>query len=137
MSFSRPSRSSNSRIRIRPPSEVTRDPWKSTFNEALNESWNGWFCFSPAASVDRRVSKVSYMVLALIGHLWSQSKWLRACITTCAIEDDISATLARFQNTSPPFKVKSLRRSSAIGDELSFCSPSGEPGDRLLGSPQP
>ena len=27
-------RSSSSRIRIRPPSEVTRDPWKSTFNEA-------------------------------------------------------------------------------------------------------
>ncbi len=29
-----PNRSSNSRTRIRPPSEVTRDPWKSTFKEA-------------------------------------------------------------------------------------------------------
>ncbi len=22
-------------------------PWKSTFNEGLDESWKGWFCFSP------------------------------------------------------------------------------------------
>ena len=34
----KPSRSSNSRTRISPPSEVTRDPWKSTFREALKES---------------------------------------------------------------------------------------------------
>jgi alpha-tubulin suppressor-like RCC1 family protein len=27
-----------SRTRIRPPSEVTRDPWKSTFRQALKES---------------------------------------------------------------------------------------------------
>jgi len=33
-----PNRSSNSRTRTRPPSEVTRDPWKSTFKEALKES---------------------------------------------------------------------------------------------------
>jgi hypothetical protein len=38
MSLLNPRRSSNSRTRIRPPSEVTRDPWKSTFKEALNES---------------------------------------------------------------------------------------------------
>jgi hypothetical protein len=25
----------------KPPSEVARDPWKSTFNEALNKSRNG------------------------------------------------------------------------------------------------
>ena len=34
----KPRRSSNSRTRIRPPSEVTRDPWKSTFKEGLKES---------------------------------------------------------------------------------------------------
>ncbi len=28
-------------------SEVRRDPWKSTFNERLNESWEGGCCFSP------------------------------------------------------------------------------------------
>lgn len=33
-----PSHSSNSRTRNKPPSEVTRDPWKLTFKEALNES---------------------------------------------------------------------------------------------------
>src|ERR1019366_6070929 len=33
-----PNRSSNSRTRTRPPSEVTRDPWKSTFKVALKES---------------------------------------------------------------------------------------------------
>jgi len=33
-----PKRSSNSRTRIKPPSEVTREPWKSTFKEALNDS---------------------------------------------------------------------------------------------------
>jgi hypothetical protein len=31
-------RSSNSRTKSRPPSDVTRDPWKSTFNEGLKES---------------------------------------------------------------------------------------------------
>lgn len=36
----KPSRSSNSRARTRPPSEVTGDPQKSAFNEALNQSWN-------------------------------------------------------------------------------------------------
>jgi len=41
-------RSSNSRARTTPPSEVTRDPWKSTFREALRQRWNGWFCLSPA-----------------------------------------------------------------------------------------
>ena len=34
----KPKRSSNSRTRTNPPSEVTREPWKSTFNELLNES---------------------------------------------------------------------------------------------------
>ena len=38
MSSPKPKRSSSSRTRIRPPSEVTRDPWKSTFKEPLNES---------------------------------------------------------------------------------------------------
>ena len=38
MSSPNPRRSSNSRTRIRPPSEVTRDPWNPTFKEALNES---------------------------------------------------------------------------------------------------
>jgi hypothetical protein len=47
MSSPRPKRSSNSRTRMRPPWEVTRDPWKSTFREALKQSWNGWFCLSP------------------------------------------------------------------------------------------
>ena len=28
----------NSRTNTKPPSEVTRDPWKSTFNELLNDS---------------------------------------------------------------------------------------------------
>ncbi len=36
--FANPGRSSNSRTRIRPPSEVTRHPWKSTFKEASKES---------------------------------------------------------------------------------------------------
>ena len=34
-------RSSNSRTTIRPPSEVTRDPWRWTFSEVLNDSCNG------------------------------------------------------------------------------------------------
>ncbi len=34
----KPSRSSSSRTRIKPPSDVTRDPWKSIFNVALKES---------------------------------------------------------------------------------------------------
>ncbi len=33
-----PKRSSNPRTRIGPPSDATRDPWKSTFKELLNES---------------------------------------------------------------------------------------------------
>jgi hypothetical protein len=33
-----PSRSSSSRTKIRPPSEVTRDPWKSILRETLKES---------------------------------------------------------------------------------------------------
>jgi len=40
-------RSSSSRTRIRPPSEVTRDPWKSTFNEALKEAEMARFVFHP------------------------------------------------------------------------------------------
>ena len=47
ISFPSPSRSSSSRMRISPPSEVTRDPWKSTFNKSLKLSWNGLFSFSP------------------------------------------------------------------------------------------
>jgi hypothetical protein len=46
MSSLNPKRSPKSRTRIEPPSEVTRDPWKSTFKELWKESWNGWFCFS-------------------------------------------------------------------------------------------
>ena len=38
MKSPKPNRSSNSRTRTRPPSEVTRDPWKSIFSEALKES---------------------------------------------------------------------------------------------------
>lgn len=34
----KPNRSSNSRTRISPPPEVTREPWKSTLREALKES---------------------------------------------------------------------------------------------------
>src|ERR1035437_5826662 len=34
----KPSRSSNPRTRMRPPSEVTRDPRKSIFREALHDS---------------------------------------------------------------------------------------------------
>jgi len=34
----KPSRSSNSRTRISPPSEVTRDPWESIFEAAWKES---------------------------------------------------------------------------------------------------
>ena len=34
----KPRRSSSSRTRTNPPSEVTREPWKSTLNELLNES---------------------------------------------------------------------------------------------------
>ncbi len=37
-SSSKPNPSSNSRTRISPPSEVTREPWKSTLREALKES---------------------------------------------------------------------------------------------------
>ena len=33
--------------KIRPPSEVTCDPWKSTFNKPLKLSWNGLVYFSP------------------------------------------------------------------------------------------
>ena len=29
------------------PSEVTRDPWKSTLRNPLKQSWNDLFCFSP------------------------------------------------------------------------------------------
>jgi hypothetical protein len=38
MSSLNPKRSSNSRTKSRPPSEVTRDPRKSTFKEGLKES---------------------------------------------------------------------------------------------------
>lgn len=38
MSLLNPKRSSSSRTTIRPPSDVTRDPWESTFKELLNES---------------------------------------------------------------------------------------------------
>ena len=38
MSALNPRRSSNSRTKSKPPSEVTREPWKSTFKEGLNES---------------------------------------------------------------------------------------------------
>ena len=47
MSLLNPRRSSTSRTRIRSPSEVTRASWKSIFQRALNESFEGWFCFSP------------------------------------------------------------------------------------------
>jgi hypothetical protein len=36
--LSQAERSSNPRTRIRPPSEVIREPWKSTFKAALKES---------------------------------------------------------------------------------------------------
>src|SRR3990170_1670447 len=45
----KPNRSSSSRTRIRPPSEVTRDPWNSTFNAGLKESRKGWVGVSPTA----------------------------------------------------------------------------------------
>ncbi len=38
MSALNPKRSPNSRTKSRPVSEVTRDPWKSTFKDGLNES---------------------------------------------------------------------------------------------------
>ena len=38
MSSPKPNRSSNSRTKSKPPSEVTRAPWKSTRKELLNES---------------------------------------------------------------------------------------------------
>jgi hypothetical protein len=38
MSALNPRRSSNSRTKSKPPAEVTREPWKSTFKEGLNES---------------------------------------------------------------------------------------------------
>jgi hypothetical protein len=34
----KPNRSCSSRTRIRPPSEVAREPWNSTFDAALNET---------------------------------------------------------------------------------------------------
>ena len=47
MSFPNPSRSSNLRTRISPPSEVTHDPWKSTFRSPLKVSWNGFQIENP------------------------------------------------------------------------------------------
>jgi hypothetical protein len=44
MSSLNPGFSSNSRTEIRPPSEVTRDPWKSTFNEALKRMFTSIAC---------------------------------------------------------------------------------------------
>jgi hypothetical protein len=38
MSALNPNRSSNSRTKSKPLSEVTREPWKSTFKDGLNES---------------------------------------------------------------------------------------------------
>src|ERR1017187_70223 len=42
-----PRRSSSSRTTNKPASDVTRDPWKSTFREELKEKWKGRFWFSP------------------------------------------------------------------------------------------
>ena len=47
----KPSRSSNSRTKSKPPSEVTREPWNSTFNRPLNESSKGCSCLSPTATL--------------------------------------------------------------------------------------
>ena len=45
-----PNRSSSSRTKSRPRSEVTRAPWKSTRNLPLNESRKGCSCLSPTAA---------------------------------------------------------------------------------------
>src|ERR1039458_5678495 len=42
-----PRRSSSSLTTNKPASDVTRDPWKSTFREELKEKWKGRFWFSP------------------------------------------------------------------------------------------
>ena len=47
ISLPSPSRSSSSRTRTSPPSEVTREPWKSTLRNPLKVSWNGLFPLSP------------------------------------------------------------------------------------------
>ncbi len=47
MSSPNPKRSSNSRTRIKPPLEVTLDPWKATFNEALKVSETADFVSHP------------------------------------------------------------------------------------------
>src|SRR5229473_4774930 len=72
MSSPKPNRSSNSRSRSRPPSEVTRAPWKSTLNLPLNESSKGCSCLSPTAAppphrpnlIQTRVHQGFYDILA-------------------------------------------------------------------------
>ena len=47
MSSLKPRRSSSSRTRTNPPSEVTRESWKSTFNELLNKTERADFVSHP------------------------------------------------------------------------------------------
>jgi len=45
MSALNPKRSSNSRTNSRPPSEVTREPWKSTLKDGIKRELKGLILF--------------------------------------------------------------------------------------------